>query len=297
MMHWGNSVAWISLILMILSGILLIAFRRWSHLKWLILYVFFVSITSVLYLGVPAFYNYSYYVTKREIGYLLLIGVVAEIFWKDLKKTPWWLFPAIGMVLVSSFLLEPGGYGFFIPRAFLFIGLAAALPIAIRNNNLPLFTFSFLASGLVISDLLKLISLVFDLKVLEIQFYIDPVIGLITYLILLGGIIWYEIKLLLIKSLTQDIEKVAGWKPAGSLDSIAKTATLATTFSKKDFLSPAELSVYLSMPFEYVENFLEANNIRKVYPLPGNPKWVVLKEDVRKAVKGSFAEFEDFENK
>ena len=191
-MDWGFVHGWINSIMLGMVALIMIVFRRWSHLRWLAGYALVVSFLSILYKLVPQFYgNYDFYVTKRFIGYLLFLGAAAEILRKDFDITPWWIIPAILAIFIPAVLFPPYGWFFYLPRIILFIGVASTLYRAVKGRNVPLLALAIGSVGDIVSDALKLISTLYQITM--VQILIDPWCSTVMSAILITGALWQEI--------------------------------------------------------------------------------------------------------
>lgn len=318
MYEWGITHAWINTILVLLAGIFIIAFRRWMHLRWLVCYIFYSSISVILYMGVPIFNNYAFFTTRRFVAYLLLLGMIVEIFRKDFREKPWWIYPSLVLIVISALFFPPYDVYYFIPRVIPYLVLAFSLQKAIKNSHLPLFAFSLMAVGAVISDVLKSLIWLNTTDILKVQRAIDPWWSTAVYAILLGGILWPEIVRLLKKSLVIKDETNAGYRhpanvvsfplspqmsnPAMKIDRIDKSidevedylkkAAVASTLANKEFLTLDEVSDFLSLPRELAAVFIEEQGLERITPVKGAKYWIVRKRDILKAIAERSSRFD-----
>jgi hypothetical protein len=280
----------------------LVFLHRWPHLKWLRAYLALFIAAPILFYFIPALYTHALFVDVRNIGYLMFVGMINEVYRKEIGREARWLYPALAVILVYVFLLPSYGWYFFVPRLLLFGGMALAMQTAIREKNVPLFAYSVIAVGLLVGDLVKAVSMSLEPTVLYLQRMIDPWWGIASYMIILGGIFWPDIVRLtreMLESMPaerQDLQTVS--LPSGtgtthpreaplesSINIFLQTSSLATQLARKEFLTLKELSVYLSVPEDYARNFVAKNNIH-VYSDEEKEEHQVRRLDVERILEG-----------
>jgi hypothetical protein len=193
--------SWLNLLLLTVTGYLLIKLNRWKYMPWLRTYVIGAVGLSLWYY---VFYygNYDAFLVTRYVGYVLIIGAVYDIIRHDfadshkmrwftinlgdldketiaLERVPFWILPALLIIplhtITAAFVngyWHNGFPWFYIPRAVLFIGLAAQFFPAKNVKHYPLMAFGFLGVGICAVDFFKMFKV--GTIIYRIQLTIDP---------------------------------------------------------------------------------------------------------------------------
>ena len=297
-------------------GMALALSRRWSHLRWLSVYVLALFVCSVVYRTILPTSEFS--LLKRLVGELLALGVVVEILRKEVGKRPLWpWFALAGLTFVPFLPLHPAML-YYLPQEIFAIGLALELPTALRNKNAPLFAWSMLGTATLLSDTIKLI--VPSKVVWQVLIRMDTWLFTGFVVLLLGGLFLPELRALrafllsistrrsgalqgaahacapsagkahdnvidfeshphAINRLRSDLEEI--FTRLDALGAAIGMTSLNPVSFEKPFLSREELALYLGTSEDVAERFVETSGIEK-RSLTGEPdKWVVRLEDVR----------------
>ena len=290
--------------LLLAIAFVIIIWRKWDHLRWLLLYALLVSLFGIFYQTIPFLQTYDTWALKRYLSYLLMLAAVAEIIRVDFRKKAYWVYPAYALIIISIlFFRSYGTPDYYIPRALLFLGMASQVTRAISKKHLPLIGFSIIAIGALVTDALKLLQLD-KTTIFEIQQVIDPFLYTISFLIILGGALvpaFQKLRSLLlgrpesmilqssaaelVVSGREDHETLTT-KPAdlNSFESALRAAELSTEVSQKNNLSPAELGFYLGADEKIAETFVDIHKIEKKFSDGSKSQWKVRKSDVDKVL-------------
>lgn len=291
MIEWGMMHGWVNISLQLLAGILMLAFRPWPRFGWLALFLFWVSISSVLHLSVPLFASNEFQMVGIGISCLMLIGAVWELAEQRGIIMRTWLF--ISLVTIAATLLAPGANTIATwPRLFLFAGMSGLVGRSLKERNLPLFIIAFIGIGGFINDALVALSLQYSHQLLSVRPQIVAWWITATGLLLIGGILWPEFVALMNRSLAPSalprtltpamVTSAARDLPhMAEIDQILERASVAATLEHEEYLTLEQAAYYLSVPPELAVLFIEKNKIRKHHSPRSERDWVVRKSDIK----------------
>ena len=233
------------------------------------------------------------------------------------KKTWWWAFPAVAIVIAAAFFETTGFPYYYIPRVIPLLAGAWLLPWAIRKKHLIMFGFSFMLTGWLISDAFKLLKP--GPEILAFQKTFDIWINPISYSIMAVGLLYLFAKNYihlsfgsLQKPVAVSASSVPNVNSAASsnvvdfpvthlnqgkmplltkeeiegvvdeqleeLEKVMRAAVIAADIHNKILLDLNDLMVLLNASPLEVEAFLAANDIPKIDIAEGT--WAVFKEAV-----------------
>lgn len=334
-MDWSVVVYWTNTILLGVLGIVVLITRRWHNLKWFPYYALLTSILSVVYL--KWFYTHPFYKMKYIVGGLLLLAAVIEALRKETGREPWWSWFALMGLVIIPFLPISLDDSYFYPQVILNIGLASALPIALKKKSAPLLAWSVMGAASVASDFIKLV--IPEGEVWQILRFLDPLWYTALLGIMLTGLFWEEIASVTVAIVSklpfkwQLPRMVPAESPAGvnghhamvstapnvynfpavipsspgnsihppgdpstrevlteictrmdALELALETASLMAIKTRKTFLSPDDLTVYLGISADDARRFVEKFEIPKINLTDDEDVWVVFRTDVDAAL-------------
>ena len=85
------------------------------------------------------------------------------------------------------------------------------------------------------------------------------------------------------RAFVEDIESTI--ERMADLESTFQAAAVLVSLSKKTFLSLNELAIYLGIAGDIAKNYVEENNIKKIYLSKNRDHWLVLRSDIDENLK------------
>lgn len=190
-------IGWINTVILGLLGITLLITRRWSHLRWLLVYALVASFLSLIQLF--GFHVHEISVPKRIICWLLLLGAVSEVLHKEANKRPHWLwFALFGLTVVPFLPLNPVLL-YYIPQHICNIGFAMELNTALRVKSAPLLACAVFGAATFVSDVIKFFKPIDE--VIKLLVFLDPLFFTAMVLTMFTGFFKPEIEKLVLPSL------------------------------------------------------------------------------------------------
>jgi len=256
--------------------------------------------------------NYAFYVLRRYIGYLLILGVLQEILAKDYNTRTRFLYVAWAGIVIPALILPPNGLYFYIPRAILFGLCVWYLPKAFASRNIIHLGFGIMSIWHLVSDAIKLLQSA--QQIVAIQQMLDPwvpkavyvaVFSMALYELIKGtsnsplkyatdngqtvdyndfsskiededNVIQFPIKEHPgLAAIRQEFGEEIGLEELEMVFlAVAKTAEI----HHKELLNEEDLQILLDLPRQDISPFLETHSIKKIYITEDN--WVVEKAAV-----------------
>ncbi len=130
-MDLGVALGWINISLLAIAGIF--ANFRWKHLGFFPVYALTLSVLG--FLGLIWWYNYDFSLIRSNIGNLLCLLAVAEVWRVEFKRSQWWFIIALMPMVIIPFLSLDYTLAYQLPQASLTIVLVLLLPIAFKRRN------------------------------------------------------------------------------------------------------------------------------------------------------------------
>lgn len=259
----------------------------------------------------PEVYDPLVYQFYNALRYILYLLTALAFYSSTDRKTPLLKACVTAIVMAVMFTaLFTGGYGvWYYPARMLLYGTIAAFAVhAFRQKSIVLLYLSSVAIVRFVSDLMKL-TLAQDSLLLQAQQFLDPLLNKLLLLTM--------VTLLLIRPLEKKFTSLLpSFSPPTRIDSLAEVIpfpasassmkssitnkellrdmdeidemfrklTKITSASKKDFLTPPELAVYLDIDENEIDELLIRLKVEKIYLDTESKKWVVSKEHVKEAL-------------
>lgn len=146
----------------------MVLLKKNLHLKWVVIYAFFLPITTILYLGIPSFQITQIHSLVRFVDYLVFLAAFYEIIHTDLKKNGFWIIPAVAVIFLSAVFLPSYGYWYFIPRLF-YPAISVYLLYAFCQRHILLISFCIFSLLEAVGDLMLLVWKLTKLDVYNLQ--------------------------------------------------------------------------------------------------------------------------------
>jgi len=148
-MDLGVALGWINISLLAIVGIF--ANFRWKHLGFFPVYALTLSLLG--FLGLAFWYNYDFVLITFDIGNLLCLLAVAEVWRVELKQKQWWFGLALIPMVVIPFLPLSYTLAYQLPQTSLTIVLVLLLPAALKRGNALLIGWGFNGLATIIADI------------------------------------------------------------------------------------------------------------------------------------------------
>jgi hypothetical protein len=193
--------------------------------------------------------------------------------------------------------------------------IALTLPLAIRKRHYYLLAYGLLASAFLISDAIKFVEMTYRIQLIQIQ--LDPAMYVLFCIGLLVVVFQPELvaafnrfspskldkpntnNLVLISNnamktaneTVSDSADIDAMEKLEMLDDVTRKfeEKLEAIYSialiaKKDYLTPAELAIYLGIDEDEVDEFCDYHEIGRIYLSSRKKKWLVPKSQILRAL-------------
>jgi len=148
-MDLGVALGWINISLLAIVGIF--ANFRWKHLGFFPVYALTLSLLG--FLGLAFWYNYDFVLITFDIGNLLCLLAVAEVWRIEMKGRQWWFGLALIPMVVIPFLPLSYTLAYQLPQTSLTVVLVLLLPAAFKRGNALLIGWGFNGLATIIADI------------------------------------------------------------------------------------------------------------------------------------------------
>lgn len=211
----GILIAWASNAMLLVFVLVAYFSQRCKFAPLVKAYAIILLLLSFIYKAVPGFFTWDFFFQLRAADYLLIAAAVVNL-WRasehrqtlqrwwfskvglrvDLRAN-WWALPLIATALFGAYGYYTGLYtmlhpfSYYAPRLILFGAIAFGTPAAFRRFDLLYISFAIMASGMLVSDGLKLFDSIKNISL--IQQTLEPAIALLSKVVLISGLFQVEI--------------------------------------------------------------------------------------------------------